>query len=402
MVQCVSRLASGFVLRANCLPPVRRPDIHIRRQIGCVSLTSLRRNDQPSLRVVSPLLDPVRCSYPSKFKRAGELVGRSFSSDVEQANCKDCQASDARWPAKVIKDALVAANSYHEFERFTGCPVLKKDRFKQHRNCLLSLKISRMANAIIKTEGIKSVIYHHEESSFPILSAFLKIEGLSKDSVDLTGDGGKLALEVLKRHELTDFSFVVDIGGQDATFVEAFPGAKRLILDINTLTPFLSKIPGVQYGIGDVKDVIGPVMPKFQEDRRGKTLFAMSNFLNVLHPNTGWDKIKIVADHMKIDDVLIITNLDVDHFPEKNSNMYTIAVKDRGITQIVNHGGHFKSVIDDHFKLCVEKEIPSLKYVCDEVNKRKKISIRGDKKQFPVTFRTVLFVFKKEQVEKTS
>lgn len=325
------------------------------------------------------------------LKKTGVRIYSSLSSLKE---CPNCQVARDIGPKK-IKDALLSDDTYREMNKLAGkCKAFKNDHFQEYPVCPIVKMSDQIARAILREEPLPSVTCYDEDSAAIYPSAFLKIEKLAKDGTDLTGDGGKLALDVLlkKFEDLSVFKFVVDIGGQDGSFVKNFPKAKRIVIEKNLLSPFLEKSKEVEFAIGDVQEVMKKVISK---DREGLTLFSMSNFINVIPPDEAWKSVALIGDYMHKGDVFIVTNLD--HAQFKGRTGYGEGYSRKGITHFYKGSDSYKTVIDSQFRLEVEKAIPGLRCVSEKESSMM-IHIESGKlgaekyKKAEGKFRTVMFI----------
>ncbi|MBS0627124.1 MAG: hypothetical protein JSS09_02810 [Verrucomicrobia bacterium] len=195
------------------------------------------------------------------------------------------------------------------------------------------------------------------------MSAFLKRDDLEEGESDLTGDSGVLALKMLSEKVATFNGYVVDIGGQDQSFVRQFSSAtKRVVMDINALAWALDKTPGVVYALGSA-DVVLEKSRFLSEEQRPETIFTMSNFFNVLSPEFSWRMLDSTIAQMKPGDRLVITNLYRDNFFEEKKvgasendskqvkSNYREGRSHLGIYEFnkAKTGEHYKSTIGDDF-----------------------------------------------------
>ncbi|MBS0627012.1 MAG: hypothetical protein JSS09_02245 [Verrucomicrobia bacterium] len=282
--------------------------------------------------------------------------------------------------AQLYKKALTGPNTYEDVRELAGtCKAIKKDHFSPDSECVAASILGEV-NAQLGGEFKANVEYEDHDTTEIIMSAFLKMPSLEEGESDLTGDSGALALKILGSEKVREFKgYIVDIGGQDSSFVKKFPNAeKRVVMDINALAWALDKSPEVVYALGSADKILGN--SRFiSEEQRPETIFTMSNFINVLSPEVAWHMLDAAINRMKSGDTLVITNLRKDHFFEEKNNrvpkerlnsevpktiksLYSEGRSELGIHEFNKKrtGEHYKSTMGDDF-------VPSLKYRHPEV-----------------------------------
>jgi hypothetical protein len=298
---------------------------------------------------------------------------------------------------KDIGIALIKSNNPYRAIPFLAkrCAALKDDHFSTAGLCRLADRIDLVARTLLhsRKEEFNVIAYKHSARAY--MSAFLK-EVKKENTSDLTGDGGELAWKMLNTYYESSlpFSHIIDIGGQDAEFIQHFSNvSQRVIMDRNLLTPFLSKKEGIYYAIGDAVE-IWEDKDFLIEGNQEKMLITMNNLLNVLTLEEAWKMLKIVALRMRVGDNLIITNLSDEQFKYREN--YYAADEMNGIIQY-NKGSSklpYKLTLKEEFGQVLSTHIPSLKLLKE--TSTSPLCQLPKNRQTKVHFRTLLF----ERIEK--
>jgi len=240
------------------------------------------------------------------------------NKSIEENPC--IEEADQLLVARSTGEAL-SGRTYECINRDFSCKAIRDDHFVQNGNCQLEMRLEPHARSLltscknsgqqIKFRGTISTL----KTNQIFLSVFNKDTNRRLGESDLTGDGGQCVWSFVKPIS-SSFQSVVDIGGQDIDFVKRFVGdVKRVVVDLNILTPFLqTEDCEVDYVIGDAKHVLDPA---FFGKLRPPALFAMSNFLNVLSPDYGWEILFKIKEFMRPGDHLVVTNLRKAQFSRK-------------------------------------------------------------------------------------
>jgi hypothetical protein len=281
---------------------------------------------------------------PCPFQEGGKSCSSTPSPSLEKENNLN----------RMVKEALESPDTYKAIDDLNNlsnkkCLAIKSDHYSTQADCMLANAVDKMARALLSSNFLKNVTF--DRSACLFMSPFLKKETKTEGQSDLTGDGGQLALRMLKEHDSLNFDVVVDIGGQDTDSVSHFPEAKKFIVDINIVTPFLHKGKDVSYLIGDAKTMLQN--PDSLPTERKKTLFMMSNFINVLTPQEGWEMLTITAKRMQPNDALVITNLATEQFAgRKGYQPFQNSQSLKGMTTFSHEKSAekpYKTTIDDRF-----------------------------------------------------
>ena len=152
----------------------------------------------------------------------------------------------------------------------------------------------------------------------------------------------------------------------------------------------------VRYAIGGA-DIIFKDFSYISEETRPKTVFAMSNLINVLAPDNAWKILKVIVSRMKKGDKFVITNLAKEQFIKKTRKYYEDTGKyNNRIFQFNKLGTseHYKSAIDSEFSNAMLNKFSNLSLQDEKLPPPMKCNIigkDGNIKKLDVQFRTILF-----------
>lgn len=227
------------------------------------------------------------------------------------------------------------------------CKALRSDSFQWSGVCEIARQLDVYARVILPGMGVEI-----GETARVFLSAFLR-ESEKEGIADLTGDSGQLSIKTLKELDqegaikIDDIKTIIDIGGLDTSFVQNFDTHEKVVNDVNLLTPLLSN-PSVkvEFLVGFAEEVLSKCSALTQENR-SPVLFNMSNLLSVLPSNAAFDLICVIRSHMKLGDILSITNLDQQQFEDDKRLEIHPDPEKKGLKEVYKKQGSFyKTVVD--------------------------------------------------------
>lgn len=269
-------------------------------------------------------------------------------------------------------------------EFLCGCKEAQKDDFSRpDTSCKAALimcaELYNMTQERQQTSGNNITHFNPSEARL-LLSAFMRDLDKGEGTTDRTGERGYLANKMIEQHKLGPFSRVIDLGGQDDSFVRLFH-AKRTVVDINIATPFFSKEPGIEYIIDSA---INAVMldTLHRTNELGQRLFAMSNLLNVLPPKEGLKLLTDLTSKMHSKDTLVITGLALNHFKKKK--LHAIVDEKNGLHSVLKKGSFYKTAITTNLLASWLENTLGM----DVLDKQETELLL--KKSFPVSFATIL------------
>lgn len=259
---------------------------------------------------------------------------------------------------------LVSFHQMTKSEDNRGCKFLNTFEFKPQVNCFLANKLTMIS--IELADGFSDIRFL-DKSSMVFLEA-LKMPPKEKIG-DLTGDYGKETVNFLvhcfQNNFLSDVGTIVDVGGRSIAatlLIRKFfkeDQIPSLIIDINILTPFLSKQQtNIFYAIGGAKEFFeckdyDDEMKKIESEK--PTLFLLSNFLSVLKADDGWDTLKVCWSKLRSNDILIISNVVAK--PLKKQNMVK-TIENDGLSEYAAKIGNLsKTAIEPNFIEFLERKL---------------------------------------------
>lgn len=336
-------------------------------------------------------------------------------NEIEQAHLVGCSKCKLYSNELIINNALFSLNTYSLIKAISNnmCKAMKGDHYESDNDCDFQKNIySKAALSLLaalenKKYAVKlkgEIFYFDVNTSTIFMSVFNKKDNKPDGNSDLTGDGGQLVYKALAFKNKINCGSIFDIGAQDIDFVARFPQtvANRYIVDVNVLTPFLQdRELSVKYLIGDAKKVFNNQGLDFFHPFES-TVFAMSNFLNVLPPVVGWETLESILGKMKERDTLAITNLRSKQFKEKLSQkvdgQYYKYQKGDHVNGLVHYKifdrvakdyQHYKTTIKTiKFINCFKVKFPDIELIF--LNKESLILPIGDQNH-TVKFVTLLF-----------